>query len=121
METLLRLHCRFSFPKNLERVSPRKFLRYDRFVFHICYFCWLADSVFFPCFLYPQIGNAEFSFPSWFSAGAKALIKRILDPNPQTVSSDCQSLCLQWQDYSVACPSEELRIAIRFLFLGIVL
>lgn len=34
--------------------------------------------------LYSKIGNAEFSFPSWFSAGAKALIKRILDPNPET-------------------------------------
>ncbi|KNA24768.1 hypothetical protein SOVF_013030 isoform A [Spinacia oleracea] len=34
--------------------------------------------------LYSKIANAEFSFPSWFSMGAKSLIKRILDPNPQT-------------------------------------
>lgn len=34
--------------------------------------------------LYSKIENAEFSFPSWFSMGAKSLIKRILDPNPQT-------------------------------------
>lgn len=34
--------------------------------------------------LYSKIGNAEFSCPSWFSVGAKSLIQRILEPNPQT-------------------------------------
>ncbi|KAK9758353.1 hypothetical protein RND81_01G225000 [Saponaria officinalis] len=34
--------------------------------------------------LYFKIENADFSFPSWFSIGAKSLIQRILDPNPQT-------------------------------------
>lgn len=34
-----------------------------------------------------QICKAEFSCPSWSSSGAKNLIKRILDPNPATVSS----------------------------------
>jgi hypothetical protein len=39
---------------------------------------------FFNCFL--QIEKAEFSCPSWFPVGAKSLIHRILDPNPETVS-----------------------------------
>ncbi|KAJ4825423.1 CBL-interacting serine/threonine-protein kinase 9, partial [Turnera subulata] len=34
--------------------------------------------------LYTKIFKAEFTFPSWFSSGAKNLIKRILDPNPVT-------------------------------------
>uniref|UniRef100_A0A5B7A2D0 non-specific serine/threonine protein kinase n=1 Tax=Davidia involucrata TaxID=16924 RepID=A0A5B7A2D0_DAVIN len=32
--------------------------------------------------LYRKIHKADFSCPSWFSSGAKKLIKRILDPNP---------------------------------------
>ncbi|KAF3531135.1 hypothetical protein DY000_02038179 [Brassica cretica] len=31
-----------------------------------------------------QIDNADFSCPSYFALGAKALIRRILDPNPET-------------------------------------
>ncbi|KAJ3695671.1 hypothetical protein LUZ60_001048 [Juncus effusus] len=34
--------------------------------------------------LYSKIEKAEYSFPSWFSSGAKSLIRRILDPNPDT-------------------------------------
>ncbi|KAJ8900499.1 hypothetical protein K2173_025276 [Erythroxylum novogranatense] len=34
--------------------------------------------------LYKKICGAEFRYPSWFSSGAKNLIKRILDPNPLT-------------------------------------
>lgn len=34
--------------------------------------------------LYAKIDKAEFSCPSWFPVGAKSLINRILDPNPQT-------------------------------------
>ncbi|XP_078153231.1 CBL-interacting protein kinase 8-like [Carex rostrata] len=34
--------------------------------------------------LYDKIGRAEYSFPRWFSNGAKSLIRRILDPNPDT-------------------------------------
>ncbi|KAL8030172.1 hypothetical protein ABFX02_14G270900 [Erythranthe guttata] len=34
--------------------------------------------------LYGKIENAEFSCPSWFPVGAKSLIHRILDPNPET-------------------------------------
>ncbi|KAG6503934.1 hypothetical protein ZIOFF_036258 [Zingiber officinale] len=39
--------------------------------------------------LYKKIFKAAFSCPNWFSTSAKKLIKRILDPNPQTVSSFC--------------------------------
>ncbi|EFJ30501.1 hypothetical protein SELMODRAFT_267186 [Selaginella moellendorffii] len=34
--------------------------------------------------LYRKIHEAEFLCPSWFSPGARSLISRILDPNPQT-------------------------------------
>ncbi|KAG9440081.1 hypothetical protein H6P81_020246 [Aristolochia fimbriata] len=34
--------------------------------------------------LYSKIERAEFSCPSWFPVGAKSLIQRILDPNPET-------------------------------------
>ncbi|XP_035821539.1 CBL-interacting protein kinase 8 isoform X4 [Zea mays] len=34
--------------------------------------------------LYGKIESAEYSFPAWFSGGAKSLIRRILDPNPET-------------------------------------
>uniref|UniRef100_A0A0D9V1S3 non-specific serine/threonine protein kinase n=1 Tax=Leersia perrieri TaxID=77586 RepID=A0A0D9V1S3_9ORYZ len=32
--------------------------------------------------LYGKIESAEYSFPAWFPSGAKTLIRRILDPNP---------------------------------------
>ncbi|URD99445.1 CBL-interacting serine threonine-protein kinase [Musa troglodytarum] len=34
--------------------------------------------------LYSKIEKAEFSCPSWFSIGAKSLLCKILDPNPET-------------------------------------
>nr|UTQ11003.1 salt overly sensitive 2 [Nitraria tangutorum] len=34
--------------------------------------------------LYRKINAAEFCCPFWFSAGAKSLIQKILDPNPKT-------------------------------------
>jgi len=34
--------------------------------------------------LYRKINEADFSCPTWFSPGAKSLISRILDPDPQT-------------------------------------
>lgn len=34
--------------------------------------------------LYSKIEKAEFSCPSWFPVGAKSLIHRMLDPNPET-------------------------------------
>jgi hypothetical protein len=38
-----------------------------------------------------KITAAHFSCPDWFSPGAKSLIQRILDPNPNTVST-CVSI-----------------------------
>ncbi|KAH6756607.1 hypothetical protein C2S51_038906 [Perilla frutescens var. frutescens] len=51
--------------------------------------------------LYKKIQRAEFSFPSWFSMGAKKLIKRILDPNPLTRMTIPELLENQWfrEDY----------------------
>ncbi|XP_027904197.1 CBL-interacting serine/threonine-protein kinase 9-like isoform X3 [Vigna unguiculata] len=37
-----------------------------------------------PMALFKKIVKAEFSCPSWFPPQAKTLLKRILDPNPQT-------------------------------------
>ena len=37
-------------------------------------------------FLHFQITAAKYSCPYWFSPGATSLIRRILDPNPRTVS-----------------------------------
>ncbi|KAL1816049.1 hypothetical protein ACET3Z_018623 [Daucus carota] len=34
--------------------------------------------------LYKKVSSADFSFPYWFSAGAKSLLNKILDPNPET-------------------------------------
>ncbi|KAJ4701510.1 Non-specific serine/threonine protein kinase [Melia azedarach] len=34
--------------------------------------------------LYSKVEKADFSCPSWFPVGAKSLIHRILDPNPET-------------------------------------
>lgn len=36
-------------------------------------------------FSYLQIDKADFSCPAWFPVGAKSLIQRILDPNPEHV------------------------------------
>ncbi|XP_057778562.1 CBL-interacting serine/threonine-protein kinase 9 [Salvia miltiorrhiza] len=51
--------------------------------------------------LYRKIQRAEFFFPSWFSSGAKDVIKRILDPNPLTRMSIPEILEHEWfrKDY----------------------
>lgn len=46
--------------------------------------------------LYKKIFKAEFSCPSWFSTSAKKLIKKILDPNPQTRISISQVIENEW-------------------------
>ncbi|KAF5743883.1 CBL-interacting serine/threonine-protein kinase 9-like isoform X2 [Tripterygium wilfordii] len=46
--------------------------------------------------LYRKICRAEFSCPSWFSAGSKNLIKRILDPNPLTRITIPEILVDEW-------------------------
>ncbi|BAT03298.1 CBL-interacting protein kinase 3 [Oryza sativa Japonica Group] len=46
--------------------------------------------------LYNKISGAQFTCPSWFSAEAKRLIARILDPNPATRITTSQVLQDQW-------------------------
>ncbi|CAL4914138.1 unnamed protein product [Urochloa decumbens] len=46
--------------------------------------------------LYKKISEAQFTCPSWFSAGAKSLITRILDPNPTTRITIAQILEDPW-------------------------
>lgn len=54
--------------------------------------------------LYKKIQRADFSFPSWFSSGAKYLIRRILDPNPLTRMTIPEILENPWfrEDYKPA-------------------
>ncbi|CAN6987227.1 unnamed protein product [Brassica rapa subsp. trilocularis] len=42
------------------------------------------DEMDLPTLYMTSIDNADFSCPSYFALGAKALIRRILDPNPET-------------------------------------
>ncbi|KAK5813444.1 hypothetical protein PVK06_028894 [Gossypium arboreum] len=46
--------------------------------------------------LYKKIWEASFSCPSWFSSGARNLIKRILDPNPITHITILEILQDEW-------------------------
>lgn len=46
--------------------------------------------------LYKKICSADFTCPSWFSSGAKKLIKRILDPNPATRITISEILEDEW-------------------------
>ncbi|KAJ9188605.1 hypothetical protein P3X46_003950 [Hevea brasiliensis] len=46
--------------------------------------------------LYSKICSADFTFPSWFSSGARKLIKRILDPNPVTRITISEILEDEW-------------------------
>lgn len=67
-----------------------------------CYHCVSINcfvslsNVICPCFF--QINKADFSCPSWFPVGAKSLIHRILDPNPETVSSLCAMMLVTVYD-----------------------
>lgn len=51
--------------------------------------------------LYKKIQGANFVVPSWFSSGAKKLIKRILDPNPLSRITISEILQDEWfrKDY----------------------
>nr|QSH71655.1 CBL-interacting protein kinase [Hedychium coronarium] len=46
--------------------------------------------------LYKKIFKADFSCPNWFSTSAKKLIKRILDPNPQSRNTISQIIENEW-------------------------
>ena len=67
-----------------------------------------------------QIYKADFSCPSWFSTSAKKLIKKILDPNPNSVCSSVhwyhvslfyQSLYLRDSSCHCYCPVQRITIA----------
>ncbi|KAJ6806022.1 CBL-interacting protein kinase 9-like isoform X2 [Iris pallida] len=49
-----------------------------------------------PNYVAPEIWKADFTFPSWFSSGAKNLLKRILHPNPQTRITIPEILTDEW-------------------------
>lgn len=46
--------------------------------------------------LYKKIYKADFSCPSWFSTSAKKLIKKILDPNPNTRITIAEVINNEW-------------------------
>ncbi|XP_010275897.1 PREDICTED: CBL-interacting serine/threonine-protein kinase 23-like isoform X4 [Nelumbo nucifera] len=52
--------------------------------------------------LYKKIFKADFNCPSWFSTSAKKLIKRILDPNPET------GLVKRQTRFTSKCPANEI-------------
>lgn len=46
--------------------------------------------------LYKKIGKADFKFPNWLAPGAKRLLKRILDPNPNSRISTEKIMQSSW-------------------------
>ncbi|KAH9604459.1 hypothetical protein KSS87_016526 [Heliosperma pusillum] len=57
--------------------------------------------------LYKKIQRAEVMYPSWFSSGARKLIKRILDPNPLTRIALSDILQDEWFKKDYHSPSFE--------------
>ncbi|XP_074584208.1 CBL-interacting protein kinase 9-like [Curcuma longa] len=57
--------------------------------------------------LYKKISKADYSFPAWFSSGAKKLITRILDPNPLTRITIPEILADEWFKKGYKPPSFE--------------
>ncbi|XP_059456761.1 CBL-interacting serine/threonine-protein kinase 9 [Corylus avellana] len=62
--------------------------------------------------LYRKICKADFTFPSYFSPGAKKLIKRVLDPNPLTRITIPEILEDEWfkKWYTPAYSEEEQNV-----------
>ncbi|KAF5451808.1 hypothetical protein F2P56_026877 [Juglans regia] len=62
--------------------------------------------------LYRKICKADFTFPSYFSTGAKKLIKRILDPNPLTRITIPEILEDEWfkKGYKAAYSEEQQNV-----------
>ncbi|KAM0937261.1 putative protein kinase CAMK-CAMKL-CHK1 family [Dioscorea sansibarensis] len=58
--------------------------------------------------LYKKIFKADFTCPSWFSTSAKKLIKRILDPNPETRITISEVLENDWFKKGYQPPSFEM-------------
>ncbi|KAL9229026.1 hypothetical protein vseg_004544 [Gypsophila vaccaria] len=59
--------------------------------------------------LYKKIQRADYTFPPWFSSGARKLIQRILDPNPSTRITLSEILQDKWfrKDYHAPSSEEE--------------
>ncbi|AAG30961.1 serine/threonine kinase, putative [Arabidopsis thaliana] len=57
--------------------------------------------------LYKKIFKAEFTCPPWFSASAKKLIKRILDPNPATRITFAEVIENEWFKKGYKAPKFE--------------
>ncbi|CAG7899052.1 unnamed protein product [Brassica rapa] len=57
--------------------------------------------------LYKKIFKAEFTCPHWFSASAKKLIKRILDPNPATRITFAEVIENEWFNKGYKAPKYE--------------
>ncbi|KAJ0233646.1 CBL-interacting serine/threonine-protein kinase 23 [Hirschfeldia incana] len=57
--------------------------------------------------LYKKIFKAEYTFPHWFSANAKKLIKRILDPNPATRITFAEVIENEWFNKGYKAPTYE--------------
>ncbi|CAH8349964.1 unnamed protein product [Eruca vesicaria subsp. sativa] len=57
--------------------------------------------------LYKKIFKAEFNCPHWFSASAKKLIKRILDPNPATRITFAEVIENEWFNKGYKAPKYE--------------
>ncbi|KAL9385247.1 hypothetical protein Peur_022257 [Populus x canadensis] len=57
--------------------------------------------------LYLKICSADFTFPSWFSSGAKKLIKRILDPEPLTRITVAEIIEDEWFEKGYRPPQFE--------------
>nr|XP_018633199.1 CBL-interacting serine/threonine-protein kinase 8-like isoform X3 [Nicotiana tomentosiformis] len=57
--------------------------------------------------LFSKINAADFSCPSWFSSGAVSLIRKILDPNPDTVSVEITIPSYSYGIAMLLCRSEE--------------
>ncbi|KAL6991547.1 CBL-interacting serine/threonine-protein kinase 23 [Sarracenia purpurea var. burkii] len=57
--------------------------------------------------LYKKIFKADFTCPPWFSSSAKKLIKRILDPNPQTRITIAEVIDNEWFKKGYKPPSFE--------------
>ncbi|CAH2034476.1 unnamed protein product [Thlaspi arvense] len=57
--------------------------------------------------LYKKIFKAEFTCPPWFSASAKKLIKRILDPSPATRITFAEVIQNEWFNKGYKAPKFE--------------
>lgn len=64
--------------------------------------------------LYKKISKAQFTCPSWFSPEAKKLLKRILDPNPETRIKIHELLEDEWfkKGYKPASFTEEESVSV---------